>query len=276
MAHNDPPKFFWRGRVMVDPADWDHLSRELDLWRAAGRNPSLWWRDDDAVADSIALQELQRIARVPVALAVIPLAPERPMEPSLHEALADWPMASVLQHGISHKNLASAGEKKTEFPTRRAADEVTAALAAGQAALRQGFGLRFVPVLTPPWNRLAEEWRPMLPRLGFLGLSRFGEPPYRNLSPINGLVEIDTHVDVIDWRGSRGFAGETACLGRLVAHLAARRTGAAQAPATGLLTHHLVHDRATWRFLEKLQDWLARRDQLSLFRAAADLWSPGL
>ena len=260
---------------MVEPADWDALARELDLWRGTGKNPRLWWRDDDAVADSIALQELQRIARVPVALAVIPLAPERPMEPSLQEALADWPMASVLQHGISHKNLAAAGEKKTEFPIRRPSGEVAESLATGQAALRRNFGARFVPVLTPPWNRLAEDWRAMLPGLGFLGLSRFGEPPYRNLSPIKGLVEIDTHVDVIDWRGSRGFAGESVCLGRLAAHLAARRAGATQAAATGLLTHHLVHDRATWRFLEKLQDWLARRDHLSLFETAADLWSPG-
>lgn len=260
---------------MVEPADWDHLARELDLWRGTGNSPRLWWRDDDAVADSIALQELQRIARVPVALAVIPLAPERPMEPSLQEALADWPMAAVLQHGISHQNLANADDKKTEFPTHRPPGEVAAALATGQAALRRNFGTRFVPVLTPPWNRLAEEWRALLPDVGFLGLSRFGEPPYRNLSPIKGLVEIDTHVDVIDWRGTRGFAGESACLGRLVAHLAARRSGATQARATGLLTHHLVHDRATWRFLEKLQDWLARRDQLSLFQTAADLWSPG-
>ena len=40
---------------------------------------------------------------------------------------------------------------------------------------------------------------------------------------------IDVHVDIIDWRGSRGFAGEDACLGTLVAHLAARRQGGAQA-----------------------------------------------
>lgn len=262
---------------MVEAGSWDVLAREFERWRETGKSPTLWWRDDDAVAGSTALQELQRIARVPVALAVIPLAPERPTESSLHEALAAWPVATVLQHGIAHANLAFAGEKKTEFPTHRPAAEVAAALTAGAQSLRQGFGTRFVPVLTPPWNRLAESWRPLLPGLGFRGLSRFGEPPYRNPAPIKGLVDIDTHVDVIDWRGSRGFAGEESCLGRLAAHLAARRAGSADAARpTGLLTHHLVHDRATWRFLEKLQDWLARRGQLSLFRSAGDLWSPGL
>ena len=86
--------------------------------------------------------------------------------------------------------------------------------------------------------------------------------------------EINTQVDVIDWRGSRGFVGEGAALGRLVAHLAARRTSVVNAESpTGILTHHLVHDTATWRFLENLQDWLARRGGLELFQDPRQMWA---
>ncbi|TDQ86433.1 hypothetical protein A8950_0125 [Dongia mobilis] len=265
----------------ADRADWDDLARECDRWAEAGAQPTLWWRDDDAVADSPALRQLMAVAQVPVALAVIPLAPERPLQPSLDEALAAWPAASVLQHGIAHRNRAAASAKKSEFPpadpsdpsAARMAAEIAAGLTAGRAALERAFGPRFLPVLTPPWNRLAPVWAGSLPGLGFRGLSRFGEPPYAARPAIAGLREIDTHVDVIDWRGGGGFLGEAACLGRLAGHLAARRAGAARRDQpTGLLTHHLVHDAATWRFLENLQDWLARRGNPASFQDARDLW----
>jgi hypothetical protein len=257
--------------------DWDGLAREIDLWAVVGSSPTLWWRDDDAVAASPALHQLQQIARVPVALAVIPLAPDRPLDPSLAASLAKWPAAVVLQHGIAHRNRAGRDEKKSEFPVETAPGEIAAGLAAGAAALAGAFGPRFVPVLTPPWNRIDRSWPEKLPGLGYCGLSRFGEPPYAAPAPVAGLMEINTHVDLIDWRGSRGFAGETACLGRLIGHLSARRLGRTdRLLPTGLLTHHLVHDAATWRFLENLQDWLARRGELELFRSAAALWSSGL
>ncbi|WP_374373844.1 polysaccharide deacetylase family protein [Dongia sp.] len=257
-------------------ADWDQLAREIDLWEAAGSEPSLWWRDDDAVADSPALRELRRVAGVPLALAVIPLAPDRPLQNSLAVALADWPAAIVLQHGIQHRNAAAPSAKKSEFPADRAMAEIDSGLAAARAHLQQSFGAQFIPVLTPPWNRIAAAFLPVLARQGYRGISRFAEPPYQNPTPIKGLLEVNTQVDVIDWRGSRGFAGESACLGRLVAHLAARRAGATDPlKPTGILTHHLVHDAATWRFLENLQDWLARRRKLHIFSSPAAIWSPG-
>lgn len=259
----------------ADRADWDDLAREYDRWEAAGRHPTLWWRDDDAVADSPALRQLMAVARVPVALAVIPLAPDRPLQPSLAGALADWPAASVLQHGIAHRNRAAAPAKKSEFPPEAPAAEIAAGLAEGRARLQRDFGARFLPVLTPPWNRIAPDWVGSLPGLGYGGLSRFGEPPYAAPPAVAGLHQVNTHVDVIDWRGGGGFRGEAPCLGRLVGHLAARRTGAAVPDQpTGLLTHHLVHDAATWRFLDNLQDWLARRGRPAVFCDARDLWPP--
>ena len=68
-----------------------------------------------------------------------------------------------------------------------------------------------------------------------------------------GLVQVNTHVDIIDWKGTRGFVGEVSALGQATRHLVARREGAADAgEPVGWLTHHAVHDEAAWAFLAKL------------------------
>ena len=72
--------------------------------------------------------------------------------------------------------------------------------------------------------------------------------------PAGPLPRLDTHVDLIDWRGGRRFAGAGTVLGALVDALAARRGAGDPSPA-GVLSHHLVHDAATWRFLEDLLAW---------------------
>jgi hypothetical protein len=260
-------------------ADWDDLAREWDAWAAAGRHPTLWWRDDDAVDVTPALEELRRNARVPLALAVIPMAMDRPLQDRLGPYLRGWPMASVLQHGVGHLNHAEAGAKKSEFPATRPGSEIELALTVAGNSLRDALGDAVLPVLTPPWNRIADPALALLPQLGFRGVSRFDEWPYAGMparaAQFPNFREINTQVDVIDWRGSRGFVGEGAALGRLVAHLAARRREDVdpQTP-TGILTHHLVHDTATWRFLENLQDWLAQRGATDVFQDPRGLWPP--
>ena len=64
---------------------------------------------------------------------------------------------------------------------------------------------------------------------------------------------VNTHVDIIDWRGSRGFVGDDLALGQATRHLQARRTGRAGAhESTGWLTHHAAHDEAAWTFMGRL------------------------
>ncbi|HEX6119836.1 MAG TPA: polysaccharide deacetylase family protein [Dongiaceae bacterium] len=251
-------------------SDWDALARECDAWASAGRRIALWWRDDDAVADTPALRRLIHIARVPLALAVIPAA----LDSSLPALLLGHGSISVLQHGFAHQNRAPSGGKKSEFPASRPWAEVAADLARGRDRLAGAFGDRFVPVLTPPWNRIDASHAARLPELSFRGLTAYlartgNEGPRRSDARF---TRVNTHVDVMDWRGTRGFVGLPAATALLAGHLRAKRQGKADAgEPTGLLTHHLVHDTETWEFLGDLQDWCAKRPNVE-WQSAADLF----
>ena len=225
---------------------WSDLRRELDLWAARGETPTLWWRDDDAAEPSADLDRamaLAQAAAVPLALAVIP-AENRLTAADLAGAVAP------VQHGYAHRNHAGPGAKKCELGAERRADHVIAELMTGRDVLEKAFGSAFRPVLVPPWNRLGAHLPPLLPELGYAGLSRFGA---RDRPAIGAMRIVNTHVDIIDWKGARGFVGVEAALGQAIGHLQARRGGTADpAEATGLLTHHRVHDPGCWDFLEEL------------------------
>ena len=246
--------------------DWSDLFEELDAWHGEGRIASLWWRDDDATGPAPALDRLAGLAReheVTVGLAVIPALARTSLAPWFESARAE-----VLQHGWAHRSHAAAGEKNIELGRHRAAGVVRAELSDGLAKLRELAGTRFVPVLVPPWNRIDPALIPALPRAGFRGLSTYG--PRDAEMPAPRVRQTNTHVDVVDWRGGRGFVGPDRALSAAVAHLAARRERRADpSEPTGLLTHHAVHEESTWtflaRFIERTRDhpavrWLAPRE----------------
>ena len=244
---------------------WSDLRRELDHWARQGEIPSLWWRDDDAIEASTDLDRAMVLAgafAVPLALAVIPA------QNRLTAADLAGPVTPV-QHGYAHRNHAGPNEKKCELGPERRADHVIAELMTGRDALEKAFGDMFRPVLVPPWNRLGAHLPPMLPELGYAGLSRFGA---RLRSAIGAMRMVNTHVDIIDWKGRRGFIGAELALAQTIGHLKARREGAVDpAEATGLLTHHRVHDAACWSFLEKLFAVTAEKG-IAEWRSAASIF----
>ena len=89
---------------------------------------------------------------------------------------------------------------------------------------------------------------PTLPEIGFSGLSTFGRRP--RAEAVRGLRLVNTHLDLIDWKGHRGFVGMEAALATLVAALGAARS-ASEEPI-GVLSHHLAMDEAGWDFLRSL------------------------
>jgi hypothetical protein len=221
---------------------WDALTRELDQWDAEGRTAAFWWRDDDAVTPTPALDRLRSLsAGIPIALAVIPAG----ATPELAAELRDWPESTVLQHGLSHDNHETAPAKKTELGTARPVSHAITDLRTGWDLLARFDPL---PVLVPPWNRISPDLTGQLPGLGYIGLSTF--TPRAAANPAPGLLQVNTHVDIIDWHGGGGFAGTEATIAATIRHLTSRRTGTADPDEpTGLLTHHLVHDADCDRFL---------------------------
>ncbi|MGH7005969.1 MAG: polysaccharide deacetylase family protein [Alphaproteobacteria bacterium] len=251
---------------MNEDAAWARLEAELDAWRAEGRAATLWWRDDDAGAASPALLRLLALAkthRVPLALATVPAWATAELA-----AAATDEFISVVQHGYAHANYAPEGQKKFELGPERPAAIVVAELAQGWQRLEQLFGARFWPALVPPWNRMAGYLPPYLAELRYRGLSQFG--PRARREPVRGLVQVNTHVDIVHWKSAPPrFAGAAKLIGEFAEHLAARRTRAVDAAEpTGLLTHHAAHDAACWQFLEGLFARLARHAAVRWLPAA--------
>ena len=247
---------------------WQALADEAARWRDAGRTAELWWRDDDAIDATPLLDRLVGLVRdtqTPLALAVVPAQ----ATPALAARLADEPDVDVLQHGYAHANHAFGSEKKIELGVQRPAMMTLGELATGWMALERLFGPRALAVMVPPWNRIAPVLVPTLPEIGYRGLSTFGPRP--RVHPVRGLLQVNTHVDLIDWKGGRVFAGEQATLAGLVAALAQARAGGGE--PVGLLSHHLAMDAGAWDFLRSLWERMKTLENIRV-RPARALFGP--
>ena len=247
---------------------WSAFSEEVARWRDAGRRVELWWRDDDAADATAALDRLIELkcgASVPLALAVVPAT----ATPALAERVASEPGIDLLQHGYAHVNHAAPSDKKAELGNERPSMHVLGELGTGRLALERLFGTRPLAVLVPPWNRIAPPLIPALPEIGFIGLSTFGNRLRRE--PVRGLHQVNSHVDLIDWKVSRAFVGEEMALASLVRALAAARAGG---EPVGVLSHHLAMDEPAWDFLNSLWKRATTMPGVTL-RAAHELFASG-
>ncbi|MBY6264023.1 hypothetical protein EI613_19170 [Azospirillum sp. 412522] len=232
---------------------WTAVNEELARWTHLGRRCPLWLRDDDAVAASAQLDRLlKRCAQadIPLGLAVIPAD----AEPSLAEVLAGHAFVTPLVHGWSHTDHAAPGRKKCEFGPERPPEVRQSEAERGLSTLRGLFGDQLLPLFVPPWNRMAPDMPARLSASGYRAVSAFGPSP----APCDGIAWINTHLDLIDWRGSRSAIPLDALLDLLCRELRDRREGRRNpAEPIGLLTHHRVHDAAIWDLLDRLLDRLA-------------------
>lgn len=222
--------------------NWNALEAELGTWRAEGLTLPFWWRDDDTTEPTAALDRLYGIATsldLPLHLAVIP-------EPATEE-LGQWlnarGLAVPLVHGWAHRNHEPPERKKAEFGIARPVETALEDAREGWSRLGGLLGHAPAPLFVPPWNRISPEVADGLRDIGYRALSTFG--PRKNTN------EINTHLDPIDWRGTRSVVAPDKLLDQAVALLADRRQGRADnSEPFGLLTHHLVHDPAIWDFTE--------------------------
>lgn len=223
--------------------DWAPLRRALANSRAQRVCVPLWWRDDDAISPSPALDQLTDLSRrtgVPVHLAIIPAH----VDPALPGLLDPDYMLPVV-HGWAHTDHSKPNEKRNEFLTVRArAEQETQSAIEKMTGL---FGPRLRRMFVPPWNRISPVVTQRLGRQGYQCLSTFGP---RHAASLSGLDIVNTHVDPIWWKGTRDLLTPETLIARAATHIDARAQGLADADEPfGMLTHHLVHSPGIWAFV---------------------------
>jgi hypothetical protein len=228
--------------------DWTILRAELRAWRARKLELPVWWRDDDTIEPTRNLDRLRRLSEklaLPVHLAVIPAHAKDTLVPYMSECAGLIPLV----HGWAHANHATEGEKKSEFGRHRSAG--TLEISHAIERFRVLFGPALPPVFVPPWNRLSDLHLSDLVSAGFRCLSTYG--PRQRPDAVDGLPQINTHIDPIDWRGTRGLIAPDILIARVTELLHDRRMGRADnAEPLGYLTHHLVHTEDLWDFSHAL------------------------
>ena len=239
----------------IDPAQpvihtdggWRRTREALDRRGGQGQRARFWLRDDDAVVATAPLERLLHIcdaAGVPLVLASIPAFATA----GLADAVRGAPNVMVAPHGFSHTDHAGAGAKRSEFPLNRAADAVARDVASGWHRIMELFGEQALPLFVPPWNRFAPAHLPSLAAAGLAGLSGFGWP---KTGPRHDLILRPTHLDIMQWGGNRRGRPVADLDAELAAHID-RQAELGDSLPIGLLSHHLVHDRAGWTALEGL------------------------
>lgn len=244
---------------------FEALREELSHWSAMGKITPFWWRDDDAQSASMQLEDLLEISaryQAPLSLAAIPDG----LDDSLAKSLIGLEHVQLLQHGFSHRNFAPAEERKMELGWHRSGAAIMQQLHTGFQRLQTLFGEQFIPVMVPPWNRIDQRVIARLRKAGFIGLSTLG--PRENSDAYNGLKVVNVHVDIINWKQGRCFAGEAACEAQIVAHLSAKRAGCIDVnEPTGIMSHHRVHDAGCQQFLVNLFEFLGAQEAAILLDA---------
>ena len=261
--------------------DTRDLVDELDRWSEAGLTLDVWWRDDDVIAPSLALDRLLGAAErsgAPLALAAIPAGIDDALAPRFDDRLDDR-RVTVLQHGYSHRNFAAPGGRAVECGGDRSVEEAIASFVQGRECLASLFGGRFVPVMVPPWNRIEPAVTVRLPDLGYRALSIFGERGADRAAGGAEMPQLNAHLDLLTWKGGARFAGRAKLIELAVERIAMRRAGNAggaegmplqSIEPFGLLTHHLDHDEATWAFLDELLELLSAHSAVR-FASAREL-----
>lgn len=224
---------------MIDDIALLRLNHELGIWRRAWQAPILWWRDDDCREPSWQLDRLLHVRKdLPVTLAVIPDGNLAALATRLETAEG----VTVAQHGVDHENKLPAGGPRSEFPEDMSQDAINAAVAAGHARLSAA-GL--APLLfVPPWNEPSDRQVKAIKATRYRAFS-IG----KNGDSRDGLEHVGAQVDILRWKGKPRFRGRRRIFDALRYELEERRRVGAFDKPIGLLTHHLVHDEAAWKFL---------------------------
>ena len=119
----------------------------------------------------------------------------------------------------------------------------------GREIIETLFADQFMPIFTPPWNRIDEKHLPALREAGFKALSVDGPVRFAG----SGLTEINVTVDLHTNRKEKlGLAQVKEILGQAT-------------EPVGIVVHHKHMNDDQFVELENILDWLNQMDHKSLF-----------
>ena len=225
------------------------LEREISQLESENKRVEIWWRDDDLESPSHSLENMISVSEdinLAPLLAVIPARASKQLVKLLNQC-----DINIAMHGLHHYNYEPSSRKKAEFGSFRPIETQWKDLKKGIRQLEQLFGDLFLKCFVPPWNRINTELTKSLPSFGISSLSTFASP--REATAVPGLLQINTHVDVIDWKEKQRFIGAELLADKIAAELQDRRTrtiGAAE--PIGLLTHHLIMSIDDWKEFQEV------------------------
>ena len=177
----------------------------------------------------------------------------------------------ILQHGYAHQSHAAPGVKKIEIGGQRHNSDIARELQTGFNILQKAFPHQFIPVLVPPWNRIEARCYSAVKAAGLQGISSMWAR--KEAHPAAGLLQVNTHLDPVNWRHDRGFIDHSTAIVQLQMHLRGRRIGLLdEAEPTGILTHHLEQTETVWDFCDELFSVIDEH-RAACWTDAASIWS---
>ena len=223
------------------------LRESLDARADAGAPVlSFWWRDDDLEAPNAALSELL-FATSDIGVAPALAAISGTVTPDAIGAL-DGTAARVLPHGWQHRNHEPDCAKKSEYGPARPVSDRLAEIDLACDRISAVAGARALSIFTPPWNNIDVDLLPHLGGSKAAAVSAYCSPGREPMAA--ACPRLDTHVDLIDWRGTRRGHSVERLVDLLIPWIKLRSGIEYPLDSTrGVLSHHLVtlpKDWAAW------------------------------
>ena len=250
---------------------WQHVPADIFLRVEeildAHPRTTVFFRADDVAIPSVKQNRLLELFvrnDAPLCAALVPAWINRSRwEDVCHHVRGQHRFFAWHQHGWSHHNHQSIG-KKQEFGPGASFEQKRRAIVRGRDKLTAILGDHFLPVFTPPWNRLDLDTLHILKEQGFLAISRYRGD---RLPSLSGLPDFPANVDLHTRKEGNAEDQWQGLLAELDQALA---TGIA-----GLMIHHQRMNDAAFVFLEALLQRIHTHPTIRL-RHYAGLLADGL
>jgi hypothetical protein len=209
--------------------------------------PPIFFRADAIGVASRAFDLLCRIFRhyeVPLAMAVIPAwISETRQAQLLRSAPVDEDLWNWHQQGWRHTNWQKTGYR-SEFGPARSPEQQHGDVLSGRTRMERNFGPHFLPVFSPPWNRLSAATLKALQKLDFKAVSA-AEPFPPGMDSRYGIRRFPVRLDLYN-RTDQNPAADFALLIDQLCGLSKMKS------PTGIVVNHHLMTQFAFEFLDRL------------------------